>query len=80
MDDEKTEERAFLLRGGAGLGKSVMAGVLLFLQNQPFVIFFNQISVVNHVGSILFRSSGVVSRIVERSGLFFLSPRRSSKK
>ena len=27
MDDEKTEERAFLLRGGAGLGKSVMAGV-----------------------------------------------------
>ena len=33
MDDKKTEERAFLLRGGAVLGKSVMAGVAWLLQD-----------------------------------------------
>lgn len=37
MGNENTEQRAFLLRGGAGLGKSVMAGVLWMLNNRVYL-------------------------------------------
>ena len=38
LADKQTNERAFWLRGGAGLGKSVMAGLKYFLFNDKLNI------------------------------------------